>query len=285
MRHVRLPSGEFLIDRFDALFDVIGEVTCQFTIHPISGTCLDGVEAIKHITLHHDELGDTIHHNTVTKGYEVNPSTTTLTTSDGTILMTEVTNLLASLIEQLCGERTSTYTCAVGLHDAKDLANLVRTDTQTCAGTRTNGVGRGDKRIRTEIHVEHRTLGTLTKDGLALTNGSVYLMLRINQVELTEILNALEPFLFYLSDVILEVERLQDSLMACLVSGILLLEMVQDITYAQTISRDLVCISRTNALTGSTYLILTLLCLIGSIQHTVGRHDEMSLLGDVQALL
>ena len=195
LRHVGLPAGEFLIDRFDALFDVIGEVAGENTVNLIGGARLDGVEAVEDVGLHHDELGDTIDHDAIAEGYQVDPATATLTTCDGTILMTEVTDELASLVEQLSGERTGTDTGAVGLHDAIDLANLVGTNAQTGAGTCTDGVGRGDKGIGTEIDIEHGTLSTLAENGLASTQCLVDLMFGIDQVEAAEVVYALEPFL------------------------------------------------------------------------------------------
>ena len=195
LRHVGLPAGEFLINRFDALFDVIGEVAGELAVHLIGGAGLDGVEAVEDIGLHHDELGDAIDHDAIAQGDQVDPATATLTTGDSTILMTEVTDELASLVEQLGGERTGTDTGAIGLHDAIDLANLVGTDAQSCAGTCTDGIAGGDKGIGTEIDIEHGTLSTLAQDGLAGTQGLVDLVLGIDQVELAQVVNALEPFL------------------------------------------------------------------------------------------
>ena len=82
--------------------------------------------------------------------------------------MTDVAHLLAGFIEQFCGEWTSTHTCAVCLDDTEHIANLIRTNTQTDAGTCTDGVGRGHEWIRTEVDVEHRALSTFTKHRLAL---------------------------------------------------------------------------------------------------------------------
>ena len=56
-------------------------------------------------------------------------------------------------------------------------------------------------------------------------------MLRIDDGELAQILDTLEPLLLDLSDVVVEVKRLQDSLMARLGFGILLLEVLEDIAY------------------------------------------------------
>ena len=90
-------------------------------------------------------------------------------------------------------------------------------------------------------------------------------MLAIYQMELAQILNTLEPLLLDFVDVVLEVERLQDSLVTSLGSGILLLETIEDIAYTQTIAADLVSIRRTNALTRGANLVLTLLSLVLSI--------------------
>ena len=44
------------------------------TVDTIRRTSLDGVEAIEDITLHHDELGDTIHHDAVAQCRQVDPA-------------------------------------------------------------------------------------------------------------------------------------------------------------------------------------------------------------------
>ena len=236
LRHIGLPAGEGLIDRFDARLDVVGEVAGELAVHLISCACLDGVEAIEDVGLHHDELGDAIDHDAVAEGYQVNPTTATLTTRNSPILVTQVTNEFARLVEQLGGERTRTDTGAVGLHDAINLANLVGSDAQSCAGSRTDGVAGGDKGIGAEINVEHGTLSTLAEDGLACTQGFVDLMLRIDQVELAQVFDALEPFLLDLGDVIIEVQGLEDGLVTSLMGCILSLEVVEDVAYAQAIA-------------------------------------------------
>ena len=68
-------------------------------------------------------------------------------------------------------------------------------------------------------------------------------------------------------------------------SFILLLEVLKDITHAQTSTAYLVSISRTNTLTSCTNLIFTLRSLDGCVEHTMSRHDEMSLLGNMKTAL
>ena len=193
LRHVGLPAGEGLVDGLDATLDVIGEIAGLYTIYLIGSAGLDGVEAIEDIALHHDELGDTIDHDAVAEGYQVDPTATALTTGDCAILMAQVTDALAGLVEQLGGEWTGTDTGAVGLHDAIDLANLVGTNAQTGAGSCTDGVAGGDEGIGTEVYIEHGALSTLAEDGLASTQGFVDFVFGINQMELAEVIHSVEP--------------------------------------------------------------------------------------------
>ena len=201
LRHIGLPTGEGLVDGLDTTLDVIREVAGFYTIDLIGGAGLDGVEAIEDIALHHDELGDTIDHDAVAQGYQVDPTATALTTSDCTILMAEVTDALARLVEQLGGEGTGTDTGAVGLHDAIDLANLVGTNAQTGAGSGTDGVAGSDEGIGTEIDIEHGALSALAENGLTSAQGFVDFVLGINQVELAEILHSVEPLIFYFFEI------------------------------------------------------------------------------------
>ena len=239
LSHISLPAGQFLVNGFNTLLDVVGEVACLDTIDLVSRASLDGGEIVEHVALHHDELRNPVDHNRIAKGYKVNPTAATFTTRYSAILMTQVANLLARLVEQLGGERTCANTRAVSLHDAKHLANLVRTNAQTRAGTSTNGVGRGHERIAAKVNIEHRTLSTFTENALARAQHLINLVLAVNQVELTQILNTFQPLLLYFVDVVFKVQRFQNSLMASLVGSILLLEVVEDIAHAQTITETL----------------------------------------------
>ena len=67
--------------------------------------------------------------------------------------------------------------------------------------------------------------------------------------------------------------------------SILLVEAVQNVTHAQTVTAHLVGIRRTDALTRGANLVLTLCSLIGSVQHTVRGHNQVCLLRDVQTRL
>ena len=110
-------------------------------------------------------------------------------------------------------------------------------------------------------------------------------MLAIYQGELTEVFDTSHPLLLYLGDVILEVHALEDILVTCLCLGIDSVKVAKDIAYANTIAADLVGIGGANALTCGTNLGIALGSLVSRIEHTVGRHNEVRLLGDVETLL
>lgn len=56
-RHIGLPAWQFLIDWLDALLDVVWEIVDFNAVLLVSHTGLDGIEAVEHIALHHDEPG------------------------------------------------------------------------------------------------------------------------------------------------------------------------------------------------------------------------------------
>ena len=74
--HVGLPSGQLHVDRLYTLGDVVGEVVNLFTVHLVGYACLDGLKLVEHVALHHNQLGDTVYHDGILQGNEVNPTTT-----------------------------------------------------------------------------------------------------------------------------------------------------------------------------------------------------------------
>ena len=72
--------------------------------------------------------------------------------------------------------------------------------------------------------------------------------------------------------------------MACLAFSVLLLEIIEDIAYPEAVAACLVGISRTDTFSGSTYLVLSFERFVCSIEKSVSRHDEMSLLGNMETL-
>ena len=115
--------------------------------------------------------------------------------------MTEVTNLLASLVEELCREWTCAHTCTVSLHDTIYITYLIRADAKTDAGTCADGIGRGNEWVRTEVYIEHSALSTLAEDVLARAEHLVNLHLTVDELKLLQVFDALHPSLLYLSDI------------------------------------------------------------------------------------
>ena len=104
-------------------------------------------------------------------------------------------------------------------------------------------------------------------------------MLRVYNLELLEVFDALHPCLLYFGNVEVGVAKSCNLLeVSSLVSLIFSLEVVKDVAYTEPVARNLVGICRTDALAGSAYLVLALRGFDGSIKHTVCRHDEMCLL-------
>ena len=197
--------------------------------------------------------------------------------------MTEIADCFTRFIEEFRWERSRTDTCAISFHDAEDITNFVGTNAQASTCTGADRVGRRDERIASEVDVEHRTLSPFAENGLTLLQNTIDLMFGIYDGELTEILNTLEPLLLDVRDVILKVERLQDGIMSGLCLSIFLLEVIKNVAHAETITGNLIRISRTNTLTSGANLVFSLLGFIGSIEDAVGRHDQMGLLGDMEA--
>ena len=199
--------------------------------------------------------------------------------------VSEGTDLVARLIKEFGGERTGTHTRTVGLEDAIYVAYLTGSHTQARAGACTDGVGRSDERIGTEVDVEHRALCPLTEDRLAFVQETVDFVFAVHQLELLQVFDAFEPGLFGLGQVVFVVQALENLLVAGLGGGILLVEVVQQVAHAQTVAAHLVGIGRTDALARCTHFGIALGGLVGSVEQTVGGHDEMGLLRDVKALL
>ena len=118
--------------------------------------------------------------------------------------MPQVTNLLTRFIEQLSREWACTYTSAISLHDTIYITNLIGTDTQTCAGSRTDRIRGGDKWIAAEVHIEHGALSTFAKNAFTTLQNTIDLVFRIDNRELTQVLNTFKPLLLNLCNVIFE---------------------------------------------------------------------------------
>ena len=156
-----MPAREFHILRLHIAFEAEGELRGQFAVDLICRAGFDGLEGVKHIRLHHDELGNTIEHDGIAQCDQVYPAAAAFATRYGTELMPYATHGCPRLVKQLRWERTGAYARAVCLEDTKYLANLVRCNTQAGACACADGVRRGNKGIRTKVHIQQRPLCAL----------------------------------------------------------------------------------------------------------------------------
>ena len=107
------------------MLDIEWEITSLDSILAVGHASLDCVESVEHIALHHDELCNSVYHYSVAKCNEVDPSAAALSSCNGSIFVSEITQSASGLVEKLCRERTSSDTCTVSLHNAVNLSNLV----------------------------------------------------------------------------------------------------------------------------------------------------------------
>ena len=279
-----LPSWEFLIDGLPS-FGVVGHFGGRHAVFGVGGADLDGVEAVEHIALHHDEVRDAVYHNGVLEGHEVNPTAAAVAARDGTKFVANAANLLARLVEEFHGEGARANARAVCLEDAEDVADGVGRHAETRADASARGRGGGDEGVRAVVDVEQRALCAFGQNGLALAQIAVDFVLRVAQLEFLHILDALHPLALLVCDVVVrKVEVAQDLLVAGLEGCVLGVEIVENIAHAQADACCLVAIRRADALARSANLGLSLGGLVGAVEHAVGGQDEVGAAADVQAV-
>ena len=195
--------------------------------------------------------------------------------------MAEITYQLTGFVEQLGGERSGSHARTVGLENTEHIANLVGRYTQTGACAGTDGVGRGDKRVRPEVHIKHGALRTLAKHALARGKQIVHEIFAIDNLIIPEIFHGVHPVLFKLCQLLgvgSGIQRRQTCEMAFACGGVLCIEIIEYITYPHTVTRSLVGICWTDTFAGGADLGFPF-CLFGcGIKQTVCRQDEMRFL-------
>ena len=85
-------------------------------------------------------MSNTIDHNGIFQGNQVNPATTAFTASDRSELMTKLANLVTNLVVQLCWEWTAADTGTISFEDTINLTDAAWSDTQTGAATRADRI-------------------------------------------------------------------------------------------------------------------------------------------------
>ena len=116
---------DFYLVEFEG--DFVGGVAVDVVV----GAHLDFFEVVHDVGLGDEEIGNAVEHAGVAERGDVNPATAARTARGGTVFVTDVAEELPSLVEELGGEGTGTYTSAVGLADAHDATDARGGDTQT----------------------------------------------------------------------------------------------------------------------------------------------------------
>ena len=120
--------------------------------------------------------------------------------------MTDVADFLSGFIEKFRGERAAAYAGAVGFEYTIYFADATRGNAQACAGACTDGVGRGNKRVGTEIDIEQGSLGTFGQYRLVVFQQFVDFVFTVNEAELFQVVERGKPLCFELGNVVGVVE-------------------------------------------------------------------------------
>ena len=247
-------------------------------IHLVRVASLDGVEAVEHVALHHNQLSDAVEHDGVTQSHKVNPSAAAFATGYSAVFVTDVANLCACFVEQLGRERTATHACAVSLENAKHLANLVGGNAKARAGSGADGVRRSYERIRTEVNVEHAALCAFAQYALAFSKEFVYNVFAVDNFELLDIFDAFKPLFFEFLNIHLKAQSAEQAQVALLGCGIFLGKVAINVAQTQSVAANLVGVSGANAFAGGANLGSALQRLVGCIQLAVGGQNQVYLL-------
>ncbi len=110
-------------------------------------------------------------------------------------------------------------------------------------------------------------------------------MLAVNDMEPAKILHTFHPFLLNLIKPfeVCPAQSLQHLHVTLFVSSIFLVKILKDITHTQTITADLVGIRRSNAFSGRPHFVLAFSSLNSAVQNSMGRHNQMCFLGNVES--
>ena len=126
---------------------------------------------------------------------------------------------------------------------------------------------------------------TLAEHALALIEQTVYHKLAVDDVITLHILYGVHPLLLKLLHIAALTKSGKQIHVALLGSGIFSCKIVENITHTQSVAAYLVGISRSDTLAGGANLSITLQLLVCSIEQAVSRHNQVSLLRNLQDTL
>src|SRR5579871_1933807 len=208
----RVPARECLIDRLKRFHSL--ECRRHFLAAAVSDADGNLVELIQHVQLGDHQAIEAVDHCSVAQERHIEPAAAARTSSDGSILVAGLANLLSVGIVELRRKRTAANASDVCLRDADHSVDAGRGDSG--AGTSTTGrsARRGNKGVGAMINIEHAPLGALKQH---LVSGSHRRMQQLSRIadHGTDFARKGQVFVANLSvvDGLLDMKRLREQLL------------------------------------------------------------------------
>ena len=133
----------------------------------VGDTDLDLVELIEHVEFRERDLRQRVDAGGMAHHHGIEPAGATATARVGPVLVSDIDEVVADLVEQLGRERTGTDSRDVRLRNADDAFDVARADTGAGARAAGHRVGRGDERVRAVVEIEEGRLRPFEEDVLA----------------------------------------------------------------------------------------------------------------------
>lgn len=137
VRDVRFPTGESLVLNFDSseIVKIGGETLDLLAVQDVLGGDLDFLKLVEDIQFGQVQTGVTVNEGRVSHDDQVEPTTTTSSTSGDTPLGSDFLQVNTDVVQLLRGEGTTTNSGGVGLDDTDDLLDDHGWDSKTGADT------------------------------------------------------------------------------------------------------------------------------------------------------
>ena len=219
--------------------------------------------------------------------HRIQPAHTTRTSRYGAILMSTLTDILGSLVEELRGEGALAHTCGVGLSNTHHVVHIARCNARIHGYACCRWARRCHEGVCAVVDAEHNALSTLEQHLLALLDEAVEKYRRVANHG-AQPLAKLQVLVVYG----IEVARLHAQcreLQVLLCQGILqsLGEVlpIQKVSDADAYAAIFVRICRADTLLRSANLSATLQGLVCAIEHRVVGHDTCRAIRDIELVV
>lgn len=165
---VRLPAGESLVDTLDLFqhVQVLGERLQQLALVLVANGNLELLQLVQNVQLGDVQTGIAVDPGGVLEDNEIEPSTSSSSTSGDTELGTNLLEVLSDVVELLGRERSGSDSGGVSLDNTVDVSDGGGGHTEAGADTSNAGVGGGDVRVGSKVEIQHQSVGSLNEDSL-----------------------------------------------------------------------------------------------------------------------